>query len=86
MSNLPSKEQNRVREAIEEGTANVVVGTHALITEKVRFKHLTLAIVDEQHRFGVRQRAALLGKGSGDLLVMSATPHPPPLAGIDCLW
>lgn len=80
VSNLPSKEQNRVRQAIEEGTANVVVGTHALITEKVRFKHLTLAIVDEQHRFGVRQRAALLGKGSGDLLVMSATPIPRSLA------
>lgn len=80
VSNLPGKERNRVRQAIKEGTVNVVVGTHALITEKVHFKRLTLAIVDEQHRFGVRQRAALLGKGNPDLLVMSATPIPRSLA------
>ncbi len=80
VSNLPNKEQNRVRQAIEEGLVSIVVGTHALITEKVSFKKLTLAIVDEQHRFGVRQRTALLGKGNADLLVMSATPIPRSLA------
>jgi ATP-dependent DNA helicase RecG len=80
VSGLPAKEQKRVRQAIEKGMAQVVVGTHALITDKVQFNNLTLAVVDEQHRFGVRQRAALLGKGNADLLVMSATPIPRSLA------
>lgn len=80
IGNMKAKEQARVRAALESGDCNVVVGTHALITEKVNFRHLTLAIVDEQHRFGVRQRSALLGKGNADLLVMSATPIPRSLA------
>jgi ATP-dependent DNA helicase RecG len=59
----------------------VAFGTHALLTEAVEFKALTLAIVDEQHRFGVTQRLALRGKGSAvDLLVMTATPIPRSLA------
>ena len=80
IGNMGTKEQNRVREHLVSGEAQVVVGTHALITDKVSFKNLTLAIVDEQHRFGVRQRLALLGKGKADLLVMSATPIPRSLA------
>lgn len=80
IGNMTSKEQNRVREGLADGGVDVVVGTHALITEKVNFHRLTLAIVDEQHRFGVRQRSALLGKGNADLLVMSATPIPRSLA------
>ena len=80
IGNLPGKEQTRVREGIQDGSIQVVVGTHALITEKVLFANLTLAIVDEQHRFGVRQRLALQGKGNADLLVMSATPIPRSLA------
>lgn len=77
---LKSKEQQAVREALAKGELDVVVGTHALITDKVEYHNLTLAVVDEQHRFGVRQRAALLGKGNPDLLVMSATPIPRSLA------
>ena len=80
IGNMKGKEQERVRAALEVGDCDVVVGTHALITEKVNFKHLSLAVVDEQHRFGVRQRSALLGKGNADLLVMSATPIPRSLA------
>lgn len=63
--------------AIEDGRAGLVVGTHAVLTDQVRFKNLGLAIVDEQHRFGVRQRGILAGKArSPHLLVMSATPIP----------
>lgn len=65
------------RKIIEEGKAQIVVGTHALITDKTVFKNLALAITDEQHRFGVAQRTKLLSKGkSVHLLVMSATPIP----------
>lgn len=80
VGNLAGKEQVRVREGIQDGSIQVVVGTHALITEKVHFANLTLAIVDEQHRFGVKQRFALQEKGNADLLVMSATPIPRSLA------
>lgn len=80
IGNMKVREQDEVRAGLAEGTLDVVVGTHALITDKVKYHHLTLAIVDEQHRFGVRQRSALLGKGNPDLLVMSATPIPRSLA------
>ncbi|HPT83647.1 MAG TPA: ATP-dependent DNA helicase RecG [Limnochordia bacterium] len=80
VGNMKPKEQEAVRAALAQGEVDVVVGTHALITDKVEYHNLTLAIVDEQHRFGVRQRAALLGKGNPDLLVMSATPIPRSLA------
>lgn len=64
-----------------EGTLTVLFGTHALLEESVGFKRLTLAIVDEQHRFGVNQRLGLRGKGAAsDLLVMTATPIPRSLA------
>lgn len=66
---------------IEGGNAQVVVGTHAIIQENVRFNNLGLAVIDEQHRFGVKQRADLLNKGSHPhMLVMSATPIPRSLA------
>lgn len=66
---------------ISDGTALCVVGTHALISEDVRFYDLGCIVTDEQHRFGVRQRAAMLEKGTRpDLLVMSATPIPRTLA------
>ena len=80
VGNMKPKDQQAVREALAHGEVDVVVGTHALITDKVEYHNLTLAVVDEQHRFGVRQRAALLGKGNPDLLVMSATPIPRSLA------
>ena len=63
--------------ALAEGTIDVAVGTHALFQESVAFADLGLAVVDEQHRFGVRQRLALASKGAAvDLLVMTATPIP----------
>lgn len=80
VSNMPKKHRTAVLEGISSGTLPVVVGTHALITDGVRFKNLTLAIVDEQHRFGVRQRQALGDQQSADMLVMSATPIPRSLA------
>ena len=68
-------------EAIENGEAQLIIGTHALISEKVQFSDLQLVIADEQHRFGVAQRAALSAKGENPhLLVMSATPIPRTLA------
>ena len=65
----------------EGGNAQIVVGTHAIIQDEVRFHNLGLAVIDEQHRFGVQQRADLLNKGSHPhMLVMSATPIPRSLA------
>ena len=62
---------------LAEGKIDIAVGTHALIQESVAFADLGLAVVDEQHRFGVRQRLALASKGAAvDLLVMTATPIP----------
>src|SRR5207244_9483055 len=69
------------RAAIASGEIGCVIGTHALVQESVEFKNLGLAVVDEQHRFGVHQRARLRGKGERpDLLVMTATPIPRTLA------
>ena len=78
------KERDAMNAAVESGEAALVIGTHAVISEKVRFKRLALAIIDEQHRFGVAQRLALREK-AGDglephLLMMSATPIPRTLA------
>ena len=75
----PAKEKAAVRERVASGETGVVVGTHALIQEGVSFRKLGLAVIDEQHRFGVLQRAALTGKGGDampDVLVMTATPIP----------
>ena len=67
----------QLRKLVAAGMAHVVVGTHALLQEKVEFKRLGLGIVDEQHRFGVEQRQALMEKGEHpDVLVMTATPIP----------
>jgi len=78
---LPAADRRAAQAAIAGGTAQVVVGTHALIQEGVRFQRLGLAIIDEQHRFGVRQRLALSAHGDApDVLVMSATPIPRSLA------
>lgn len=67
-----------ILEDIRRGSANIVIGTHALIQEKVDFADLGLVVIDEQHRFGVAQRALLRGKGkeNPDVLVMTATPIP----------
>ena len=69
----------------ERGEINLVVGTQALIQEHVKFRALALAVIDEQHRFGVVQRGTLAGKGSNpDVLVMTATPIPRTLALTEC--
>jgi ATP-dependent DNA helicase RecG len=74
---MKAAERREVIAGIESGEAQVVVGTHALIQEGVEFRRLGLIITDEQHRFGVMQRAALRGKAeSPDVLVMTATPIP----------
>lgn len=74
---LKESEKKRVRSALADGEIDLVIGTHALITEKTEFHSLGLAVTDEQHRFGVAQRAALLNKGENPhLMVMSATPIP----------
>ncbi|HSL69415.1 MAG TPA: ATP-dependent DNA helicase RecG [Longimicrobiales bacterium] len=78
---LSAAERRAALTAIADGSAQIVVGTHALIQEGVSFQRLGLAIVDEQHRFGVRQRLALAESGDRpDVLVMSATPIPRSLA------
>ena len=74
---MTAAERRRALETIESGEWQVVIGTHALISEGVRFRRLGLVITDEQHRFGVRQRTMLEGKGaSPHVMVMSATPIP----------
>ncbi|MDR4481065.1 MAG: ATP-dependent DNA helicase RecG [Nitrospira sp.] len=76
-----AKERNDTLKQLESGTAQVAIGTHALIQKKVRFAKLGLVIVDEQHKFGVLQRKTLLEKGyRPDVLVMTATPIPRTLA------
>ena len=78
---MKPKEKREVREAIAAGAVDLVVGTHALITDATVFHDLGLVITDEQHRFGVGQRAKLSAKGNDPhLLVMSATPIPRTLA------
>ncbi|MDQ3222803.1 MAG: ATP-dependent DNA helicase RecG, partial [Gemmatimonadota bacterium] len=74
-------EKSAVRKRLATGQARVVVGTHALLQESVAFHRLGLVVIDEQHRFGVEQRAALIGKGTApDVLLLTATPIPRSLA------
>lgn len=74
---IKGKQREQALSAIASGEANIVIGTHALFQEHVEFKNLALAVIDEQHRFGVNQRMALTAKGkSPHLLHMSATPIP----------
>ena len=76
-----AKQKTQTRQALAEGNIDFAVGTHALLTESTVFSHLGLVIADEQHRFGVAQRAKLAAKGADPhLLVMSATPIPRTLA------
>ncbi len=79
VGSLKSQDKKRVHDELRDGTIQVVVGTHALIQAEVAFKKLALVVIDEQHRFGVRQRAALL-KDDPHILVMTATPIPRTLA------
>ncbi len=74
---LKSKVQREIREKVKEGEIDLLVGTHSLISENVEFRNLGLVVTDEQHRFGVEQRAKLVRKGENPhVLVMSATPIP----------
>jgi len=74
---LPAKEKRAALASVASGEAHIAVGTHALIQNDVAFHNLGLGVVDEQHRFGVMQRAALKNKGAApDILVMTATPIP----------
>lgn len=86
---LTAKEKREAYERIETGACNLIIGTHALIQEKVNYSKLALVITDEQHRFGVRQREVFSRKGAGEgadgiphVMVMSATPIPRTLAMI----
>lgn len=81
IGDTPEAEKEETKAGLAEGTIDVVVGTHALLEDPVGFQNLGLAIIDEQHRFGVDQRAALRSKGTTpNLLVMTATPIPRSLA------
>ena len=81
VGSMTPKQKAQCREALQAGTIDLIVGTHALFSEATVFKRLGLVIADEQHRFGVAQRAALLRKGEQPhLLIMSATPIPRTLA------
>ncbi|MDD6811381.1 MAG: ATP-dependent DNA helicase RecG [Lachnospiraceae bacterium] len=76
-----ARDRKEIYAQIADGEADIIIGTHALIQEKVLYHNLALVITDEQHRFGVRQREALAGKGNSvHVLVMSATPIPRTLA------
>ncbi len=78
---MTAKEKKEVYQLIASKEADLIVGTHALIQNKVEYNNLALVVTDEQHRFGVKQREALAGKGSTPhILVMSATPIPRTLA------
>jgi ATP-dependent DNA helicase RecG len=78
---VTGQERAAVLEGVRSGAVDLVVGTHALVQEAVGFRDLSLAVIDEQHRFGVHQRMALKGKGaSPDVLIMTATPIPRTLA------
>ncbi len=80
-ASVGGRDRQRVLQAVESGEADLVVGTHALVQEGVRFADLSLAVIDEQHRFGVHQRLTLKEKGADpDVLIMTATPIPRTLA------
>ena len=79
-----AKQRREIDEGLANGEIGIIVGTHALLEDHVRFKALALAVIDEQHRFGVDQRSRLWEKGAGScpphVLVMTATPIPRTLA------
>ena len=81
VSSLTKKQKNIVLDKLKNGEIDIIIGTHALLQENVEFKNLGLVVTDEQHRFGVKQRSIIAGKGNNpDILVMTATPIPRTLA------
>lgn len=80
-SKTQAAKKKKIIEALGKGEIDIVVGTHALLEENVKFKNLKFAVIDEQHRFGVKQRTILKNKALGlDMLIMTATPIPRTLA------
>ena len=81
VSSVTKKNKERILERLQNGEIDILIGTHALLEENVVFKNLGLVVTDEQHRFGVKQRATIVSKGNNpDVIVMSATPIPRTLA------
>ncbi len=81
IGSMTEKEKKEIHEGLSSGTITLVIGTHALLMESIEFCNLGLAVVDEQHRFGVKQRYILSQKSGGcDVLIMTATPIPRTLA------
>lgn len=81
VGSTPLSEKRRIYDDLSDGLIDLVIGTHALFTKSIQYNSLGLVVIDEQHRFGVNQRKALLDKGDhADLLMMSATPIPRSLA------
>jgi ATP-dependent DNA helicase RecG len=81
LGSTPESEKAEIRQSLTQGSIQVIIGTHALIEDPIQFAKLGLVIIDEQHRFGVNQRAMLRSKGENpNLLVMTATPIPRSLA------
>ncbi|WP_281990355.1 ATP-dependent DNA helicase RecG [Aquimarina aggregata] len=82
MGSSTTKQRREIHKELEEGTLHILIGTHAVLEDKVKFKNLGLAIIDEQHRFGVAQRSKLWHKNTypPHILVMTATPIPRTLA------
>ncbi|MBF0504024.1 MAG: ATP-dependent DNA helicase RecG [Candidatus Omnitrophica bacterium] len=77
ISSTPLKEKKTIYQNLKEGKIDLIIGTHALLEETVAFKNLSFVVIDEQHKFGVNQRALLTAKGSNpDILIMTATPIP----------
>ena len=81
VSSVTKKNKEKILERLQNGEIDILIGTHALLEENVVFKNLGLVVTDEQHRFGVKQRATIVAKGNNpDVIVMSATPIPRTLA------
>jgi len=81
LGGMKQEKRNQILKELENGSINILIGTHSLLVEDVIFNNLGLVVTDEQHRFGVRQRATIVAKGKNpDVLVMTATPIPRTLA------
>jgi ATP-dependent DNA helicase RecG len=80
LGSMPAAERKRKVQRVSSGEVDILVGTHAILGKDVHFKRLGLVVIDEQHRFGVRQREKLVSKGLPDVLIMTATPIPRTLA------
>ena len=81
IGSITKKKKEEILQKLENGEIDILIGTHALLEENVRFRNLGLVVTDEQHRFGVRQRGIIASKGENpDVLVMTATPIPRTLA------